>query len=188
MAARDIFSLGVVFYELLTGRRPFQRRLQGRNCWSRSRSSSPSAPADRRHHPQGTGTHLPEGAVQAGLGAVHDGQGHGRRPAAFPGRAAVGRAAGLRARRRSAERSRHVATPSHQPNADSAPISRPSDFRQPAHQDRAERACVPLMHTMPTSSLNCCPALVTEKGCPTAFASGRPASRRRTPTTPSPWA
>ena len=32
------------------------------------------------------------------------------------------------------------------------------------------------------------PGLVTGTACPTAFASGRPASKRRTPTTPSPWA
>ena len=48
-------------------------------------------------HPEGTGTDLPEGAVEAGVGAVHDGQGPGRRPAALPGRAA--RRRGTRVRR-----------------------------------------------------------------------------------------
>ena len=33
--------------------------------------------------PEGTGTHLPESPVEAGVGALHDGQGHGRRSAAF---------------------------------------------------------------------------------------------------------
>ena len=60
-----------------------------------------------------------------------------------------------------------------------------ADFGPAADQDRAERACGPSMPTTPTSSSNCCPALVTGTGCPTASASGRPGSRKRTPTTPS---
>ena len=40
--------------------------------------------------PEGTGTDLPQGPGEAGLGAVHDRQGHGRGPAAFPGGAPTG--------------------------------------------------------------------------------------------------
>ena len=47
-------------------------------------TSSPPAPADRRHDPPGAGADLPEGAGEAGVGAVQHGPGPGRGPAAFP--------------------------------------------------------------------------------------------------------
>ena len=45
--------------------------------------TSPTPP-DRRHDPQGTGTDLPEGALEAGVGAVQHRQGHGGRPSPVP--------------------------------------------------------------------------------------------------------
>ena len=69
----DIFSLGVVFYELLTGRQTIPGPIltpESHRAGSITTRSSPTPP-DRRHDPQGTGTDLPEGDVEASVRAVH---------------------------------------------------------------------------------------------------------------------
>ena len=78
----DIFSLGVVFYEMLDGQAALSGRIDSRNCWRGSPSDEvrPPAAMDERI-PKEVGTDLPEGPGETGLGAIHDGQGHGGRPA-----------------------------------------------------------------------------------------------------------
>ena len=83
----DIFSLGVVFHELLTGRRPFRGDSLSEVLEQDHQRRSTTTPAMGRHDPERTGTHLLESPGEAGDGTIHDGQGHGGRPAAFSGRA-----------------------------------------------------------------------------------------------------
>ena len=116
-----------------------------------------------------------------------DGQGHGRRPAALSGRADRQPAARTcNGPRRAFDHAGLAAaihgtrvSIGHDHDADLGPAS-------PSRSCR--RACGRSTPTMPTSSSNCCPALVTGTDCPTASGSGRPGSRKRTPTTRSRWA
>ncbi len=81
----DIFSLGVVFYEMLTGRRPFPGETTPELLEQITMALVRPPRQIDDTIPEGTGTHLSQGSRKTSVGSVHHSQGHGGRLAALDG-------------------------------------------------------------------------------------------------------
>ena len=75
----DIFSLGVVFYELLTGKRPFRGSTTYELLHQVISVDPPCSARPGRFRASRAGTHLPQGLVQASVGPICDCNGTGGR-------------------------------------------------------------------------------------------------------------
>ena len=185
----DIFSLGVVFYELLVGRQPFRGGIAGGTDGAGDELRGPPAT------PSAT-TRIPKELERICLKALS-------KRASERYSTAKDMADDLRhflAEQTVSQQSVTCHGPRHAfDHAGLQPPSTAPASSRSGHADDADlgpaspsrscrKACGPLTPTTPTSSSNCCPALVTETDCPTAFGSGRLASKKRTPTRPSRWA
>ena len=174
----DIFSLGVVFYEMLTGKRPFKAD-------SRAELLEQITSFEPRPPRQWTIT-IPKELERICLKALSkraseryttakdmaDDLRHFCWPSSVRQRKSP-RLDGLRPSMHDGSRLVHA-------GAEPGPRRRLPTSRPVKIVPKGLRSSTP---TMPTSSWNCCPDHGTGTGCPTASASGRPASRRRTPTT-----
>ena len=171
----DIFSLGVVFYELLTAKRPFR----GDSLLDVLESIITSEPRPPRQIDDTIPKEL-ERICQKALSKraseryTHR-QGHGGRPSRVPPGARRRGLAGCPQYRQAARRHQpwkplHSRPP---PGNPTPAIGRSRSF--PEGCDRS-------MSMMPTSSWNCCPVLGIETDCRTASSSGSGRSSRLTPT------
>jgi serine/threonine protein kinase len=177
----DLFSLGVVFYELLTGRRPF--RGETRDELLEQINTVEARP------PRQVDDTIPRELERICLNPCRNEPRSGtRRPRTWQ------MICGIFWPRRTLAlcppQSTCRSVP-RQPQQAHQPLVQP----RPQHRSRTKsrsrscpRACVRSMPRMPTSFWNCCRGLVIVRVYRTAFGSGRHASRQPTPTTRFLWA
>ena len=142
----DIFSLGVVFYELLVGRQPFRGDTQA-ELLEQVTSFEARPP---RQYDDGIPKELERICLKALSKRASErystAHGHGRRPAALSGRAdrqpAVARPRANGSGRPRPRRSAPLPPRRLRSLAIRCNLGHDADLRQPAHQDRAERLAV----------------------------------------------
>jgi eukaryotic-like serine/threonine-protein kinase len=169
----DIFSLGVVLYELLTGRRPF--RADSREELLDQITSLEARP------PRQIDDRIPKELERICLKAL-------AKRASERYTTAKDMGDDLRhflAEAPAEEKSAVTGRGKHEAGA-ATPMPGPVPTPPTTSPSRScRRACGPSMPGMPTSSSTCCRGHGTGTDCPTVSGSGRLASRKRMPTAPS---
>jgi serine/threonine protein kinase len=177
----DIFSLGAVLYEMLTGRRPF-------HADSREELLEQIAGVEARPLRQWDDT-IPRELERICLKSLS-------KRATERYTAAKDMADDLRHFQRVAGEGWRVEGTADRTSGPVNPVaaqaantpSSPSTLHPPPRPRSCRKACGRSMPTMPTSSSNCCRGHGTGRDCPIASGSGRPGSKKGMPTARSRWA
>ena len=183
----DIFSLGVVLYELLAGRRPFT----GESITEVLEQITTAEVRPPRQINDAIPKELERICLKAMARRASDryttAMDMAERFAALAWRNSAERRPS-QAESRPAESQLAVAATARQRSCLMGRCQPPRPLPRAGTSRSCRRACGPLMLMTPTSFWNCCPVPVIVKDFPTACGSGRRASRKPIPTTRFRWA
>ena len=185
----DIFSLGVVFYELLVGRQPF--RADSLAELMEQVTSFEARPP--RQYDDGIPKELDRICLKALSKRASERYSTAKDMADdlrhFLAEQTIDQQSGPEAQRSGSVSATAVAPPSSTSIASRRPVqARATTPTSDGSSSRScPKACGPSTPMMPTSSSNCCRGHAIEKDCPTVSASGRHASRKGTRKRRFPW-